>query len=195
MKKKEDYLALQDIEYMDPKDLIPYAKNARRHGSEIEILCNDIREHKFDKGHAIIVDKNHVIIAGHGRRLAAMKLGMKKVPVIVRDDLDVKQVKSYRLSDNKMSDLGGYDFDILDAELMELEEMGVDMEQFGFEDFSEFEEPESAEVEQIDAPETSSDPPEEPSRTHKLIVICDDSAELQNLYDELTEKGYKCQIQ
>lgn len=194
MKKSDDYLALQDVEYMDPKDLIPYAKNARKHGSEIEILCNDIREHKFDKAHAIIVDKNHVIICGHGRRLAAIKLGMKRVPVVVRDDLDIKKVKSYRLSDNKMSDLSGYDFDFLDAELLELDEMGVDMTQFGFEDMSIFDEPEEPATEEDEAPETYSETSEEPKKQFKLLVICADGAELQNLFEELTEKGYKCQI-
>lgn len=194
MKKNEDYLALQDPELMDPKDLIPYAKNARRHGAEIEILCNDIREHKFDKAHSIIVDKNHVIIAGHGRRLAAMKLGMKLVPVVVRDDLDIRQARTYRLSDNKISDMSGWDFDVLDQEIMELSDLGVDMEQYGFEDFSEFEEPGTVDDEPISTSDTSSEPQESSKSQYRLVVFCSDGAELQNLYEELTEKGYKCQV-
>ena len=195
MKKKDNFLALQKVQYMDPKDLIPYKKNARRHGSEIEILCNNIREHKFDEAHAITVDKNHVIICGHGRRLAAMKLGMTSVPVVVRDDLDIRQVKSYRLSDNKISDMSGWDFDFLDEELMELDDMGIDMTQFGFEDMSVFEEPKESEVEQTDDPKDEPDVGSEPQKTFKLVVICSDGADLQNLYEELTEKGYKCHMQ
>lgn len=93
-----------------------------------------------------------------------------------------------------MSDLGGYDFDILDAELLELDEMGVDMTQFGFEDMSVFDEPGEPETEEDDEPETPAEVTNEPKKQFKLLVICNDGAELQNLFEELTEKGYKCQL-
>lgn len=148
-KKKDDMVAYDldpktrlvkaKVEYIDPELLIPYKYNARKHQSEIEKLCNIMKKVGFPVAKAIEVDKNLVIINGHGRRLAAMKLGMKQVPYIVRDMSD-KLARTYRIADNRISDLSGWDFDVLQIETMELKGMDVPLEDFGFEDMG-FDEP------------------------------------------------------
>jgi hypothetical protein len=191
------------VVYKDPAELIPYSKNARTHDSEIEFLCNSIRTYGFDASHAIGVDKDMVIIHGHGRRLAAMKLGMKEVPVIVRTDLTDAQAKAFRLADNKVSDMSGWDFDILDEELAFLKDMELDMTQFGFEDYSRFDpeeddgeegsaasQPQETEVMEKNRPDDTGN---EDVRC-RLVVESDDSADLDDLCDELRERGFSCQI-
>ena len=106
--------------YWDIERLVPYEKNAKKHDeSQVEKIAASIREVGFEPGSAIVVDKDGVIIAGHGRRLAAKKLGMPKVPVIVRDDLTPEQVRAYRLIDNRVSE-GGYDTEMMADELASL---------------------------------------------------------------------------
>src|SRR5690606_6978298 len=77
----------------------------------------------------IIVDKNNIIVAGHTRYKAAKKLGLKEVPVIVADDLTDEQIKAFRLADNKVGEIAGWDFDLLGEELKDI---GLDMTSFGF---------------------------------------------------------------
>ena len=187
--------------YKDPGELIPYSKNARTHDSEIEFLCNSIKAHGFDASHAIGVDRNMVIIYGHGRRLAAMKLGMKEVPVVVRSDLTDEQVKAYRLADNKVSDMSGWDFDLLDQELAALKDLDFDMTQFGFEDFSRFDGPESeyggdedGEDEPIIVTEASGKGGDEAIVSYRLIIECQDAKEQKALFEEMENRGFHCQM-
>ena len=190
------------VVYRDPAELIPYSKNARTHDSEIEFLCNTIRENGFDAGHAIVVDKNDVIICGHGRRLAAMKLGMKEVPVVKREDLSDKQVKAYRLADNKVADLSGWDFDMLDEELAFLKDMDMDMTQFGFEDFSQFEPPEvqdepmegSEDDDTLIVTEPPSKGGDDLMTSYRVVVECSDARDQKELYEELSNRGFYCQM-
>jgi ParB-like chromosome segregation protein Spo0J len=77
----------------------PYQKNAKKHSDEqIEQLAAIIERQGWDV--PIVVDKDGVIIKGHGRRLAAIRLGLKQVPVIVRDDLTPAQADAARITDN-----------------------------------------------------------------------------------------------
>lgn len=187
------------VVYMDPLTLVPYADNARTHDTEIEFLCNSIREHGFDASHAIGVDKDNVIIYGHGRRLAALKLGMTEVPVVVRSDLSPEQVKAYRLADNKVSDLSGWDFDLLDKELSFLKDMDIDMTRFGFEDFEDFETPADVggDADEDDgallsvAPET---PDSGGSVMFRIVVDCDNARDQKDLCEELLGRGFEARM-
>lgn len=90
------------IEYEKPENLIPYHHNSKIHSDDqILRLCSSIAEYGFDQ--PIVVDKNKVIIKGHGRREAAIKLALKHVPIVVADHLDEYQVKAARIADNKTS--------------------------------------------------------------------------------------------
>lgn len=103
----------------DVEKLVPYEGNAKLHDkAQVKKIVESIRQ--FGWTQAIVVDKDGVIIAGHGRRLAALELNAKQVPVIVRDDLSESEVKALRLADNRVS-ISGMDNELLRAELESLE--------------------------------------------------------------------------
>ena len=85
---------MKQIVMMDPADLTPYENNPRDNEGAVEAVANSIREFGFKA--PIIVDRDHVIIAGHTRLKAALSLGLKEVPVIVADDLTEEQAKLAR---------------------------------------------------------------------------------------------------
>lgn len=126
----------------DIKDLKPYEKNPRKNENAVKYVANSIK--KFGFKVPIIVDSNNVIIAGHTRYKAALKLEIKRVPCIVADDLTPKQVKAFRLADNKVGEIAEWDFDLLDEELDSI--LDFNMEDFGF-DLSDLEEKEIIEDE------------------------------------------------
>lgn len=110
---------LLKIESWPIENLIPYDLNAKKHDSEqIARIATAIRRHGWDV--PIVVDKLGVIIKGHGRRLAAIELGMTKVPVLVRTDLTPLQVRAARLSDNRVA-ISDLDPELLRTELASLD--------------------------------------------------------------------------
>ena len=117
------------IAYMDTSELVPYANNAKKHPDyQIEQICNSINQFGFND--PIAVDEDNVIIEGHGRLLAAKRLGIDSVPVIRLDYLDEDAKKAYILAHNKLTMNSGFDIDILNAELESIETL--DMSDFGF---------------------------------------------------------------
>ena len=112
--------------------VIPYEKNAKIHDpSQVMKIAAAIKEFGWDQ--PIVVDGNGVIIKGHGRRLAAIELGMKFVPVIVRDDLTPDQVKAARISDNRVAQ-SDYDYELIQEELSELAAIDFNMDSLGFDE-------------------------------------------------------------
>lgn len=113
--------------------LQPYAKNARTHSDEqVDQIAASIREFGFTN--PILVDSGDGIIAGHGRLMAAKRLGLPSVPVIVLDHLTDAQRRAYILADNKLALNAGWDDALLADELRELEAGGFDMDLIGFSD-------------------------------------------------------------
>lgn len=111
------------------RDLIPYEKNAKQHpDDQVEHIANSIREFGFRQ--PLVVDADNVVVIGHGRLLAAKKLGMDEVPCVRADDLSDAQIKALRLADNKTNE-SGWEFDALESELDELS-VDFDMSDFGF---------------------------------------------------------------
>lgn len=118
------------VVYEKPENLIPYANNHKFHSDEqLMRLCSSIQEFGFDQ--PVVVDKNMVIIKGHGRREAALKLKLKTIPIVIADDLDEYRVKAARIADNKTSsneyNLDALKFDIGTLKLQEfnLASLGV----------------------------------------------------------------------
>lgn len=102
--------------------LIPYAKNARTHSPEqVEQLAASIREWGFTM--PILVDEKDEIIAGHGRVLAAETLGLDTVPAMVASGWTQRQIKAYRLADNRLALNAAWDVNLLAAELGDLKGM------------------------------------------------------------------------
>lgn len=105
--------------------LIPYEKNAKVHDKhQVARIAASIKNSGWST--RIEVDKDGVIIAGHGRRLAALELKHSHVPVHVRDDLSPAEIKAHRLADNKTAE-GRIDTSLLEEELRELAELNMDM--------------------------------------------------------------------
>lgn len=114
--------------YQKIAKLKPYKNNAKRHPKEqVERIAESIRQFGFTQ--PVLVDKNNVVIAGHGRILGAKKIGMTEVPVIYLEDLTDEQVKAYRLIDNKLNE-SDWDLVLLENELKEI--VNIDMPLFGF---------------------------------------------------------------
>ena len=111
-------------------ELIDYENNPRNNDGAVDAVAASIKEFGFKV--PIIIDSDGVIIAGHTRRKAAERLGLDTVPCIVADDLTPEQIKAFRLADNKVGELAGWDFAKLEAELDELTAFDVDMSKFGF---------------------------------------------------------------
>ena len=112
--------------------LIPYAKNSRTHSPEqVGQIAASIKEFGFRN--PILVD-NLTLIAGHGRLLAAQKLGLDKVPTIDCSDMTESQKKAYIIADNKLALNAGWDTAMLTIEMQELQEEGFDLELLGFDD-------------------------------------------------------------
>lgn len=112
--------------------LKPYERNAKLHPTEqIERLKESIREFGFIS--PCLIDSENNIIAGHGRVEAAKALGMESVPCVYVEGLTDAQRRAYILADNRLTELGGWDMDIVFDELNELDSLGFDVELTGFE--------------------------------------------------------------
>jgi DNA modification methylase len=121
------------IELWPVERLQPYAKNARTHSDEqVDQIAASIREFGFTN--PILVDSADGIIAGHGRLMAAKRLGLATVPVIVLDHLTDAQRRAYILADNKLALNAGWDTEMLVEELQQLDADGFDLDLTGFSD-------------------------------------------------------------
>jgi DNA modification methylase len=110
--------------------LIPYAKNARVHDdAQIAQLAGSIKEFGFNN--PILIDKDNGIIAGHGRVMAARKLGLTEVPTILLDHLNETQRKAYILADNRIAINSTWDNEMLSLELMDIKD-DVSLAMLGF---------------------------------------------------------------
>lgn len=110
---------MKKIELIDLEKLVPYELNSKIHDdAQVKKIAESIKQFGWDQ--PIVVDKDMVIIKGHGRSLAAKLLGVKQVPVLVRDDLTPDQVRAARLADNRVA-VGGIDTELLKQELAALD--------------------------------------------------------------------------
>ena len=113
------------------KDIRPYERNAKVHSAEqVEKIAESIRQFGFLS--PCLIDKKKNLVAGHGRLEAAKKLGMKSVPCVYIEGLSEAKRKAYILADNKLADLGTWDQDLVNVELFDLGDAGLDMSLFGF---------------------------------------------------------------
>jgi hypothetical protein len=119
------------IEQLPTDTLIPYARNTRTHSeAQVAQIAGSIREFGFTN--PVLIDGENGIIAGHGRVLAAQKLGLGKVPCIRLSHLTDTQRRAYIIADNKLALNAGWDEELLGLELADLREDGFDLELTGF---------------------------------------------------------------
>lgn len=164
-------MAKLKVVYCDPADIIPYAMNSRTHSdSQVAQVAASIKEFGFTN--PILVDEFNVIIAGHGRLMAAKKLGLDQVPTITLEGLTEAQRKAYVIADNKLALNAGWDDQALQAELERLQELNFDLELTGFDpdELAKLLEPEQ--VEGLTDEDAVPDVPEEPVSREGDIWVC-----------------------
>jgi ParB-like chromosome segregation protein Spo0J len=121
------------IEHWPLDKLIPYTRNPRTHSdAQVAQIAASIAEFGFNN--PILVDTRAGIIAGHGRLLAARKLQLKEVPVIVLDHLSESQKRAYILADNRLAENAGWDEELLRLELAALQDEDFNLDLIGFDD-------------------------------------------------------------
>jgi ParB-like chromosome segregation protein Spo0J len=119
------------IETLKTADLIPYARNSRTHSDgQVAQIAGSIREFGFTN--PVLIDAENGIIAGHGRVMAAGKLGLDEVPCIRLDHLTETQRRAYIIADNKLALNSGWDEEMLGLELADLREADFDLGLLGF---------------------------------------------------------------
>ena len=122
----------EQIEQWPLARLKPYAKNARTHSDDqIAKIAASLVEYGWTA--PVMVADDGEIVAGHGRLLAAQRLGLKEVPIIRLSHLTPEQVRAYRIADNRLSELSEWDDELLAAELHALNAAGFDLGLTGFE--------------------------------------------------------------
>ena len=135
------------IEWVSPGELIPYEGNAKQHPPEqVKRIANSIKA--FGWQQPIVVDRENVVVIGHGRLFAAKDLMLDTVPIVRADNLTEEQINALRLADNKTNE-SEWDFGKLEEELAALSIAGMDMAQFGFAELADDLPPEN-----LDNPET-----------------------------------------
>ena len=110
--------------------ITPYENNPRLNDCAVDAVAKSLEQ--FGWRQPIVVDADGIIICGHTRYKAAVKLGLSKVPVHVAEDLSPDQAKAYRLADNKSAELADWNFEILPIEISELQDSGFDIGLLGF---------------------------------------------------------------
>lgn len=120
------------IEYKNTDSLIPYVNNSRTHSDEqVTQVASSIKEFGFTN--PILIDEQGGIIAGHGRLMAANKLGLEQVPTITLVGLTEAQRKAYIIADNQLALNSGWDLDMLRLEFEQLQDLDFDLSLIGFE--------------------------------------------------------------
>lgn len=164
------------IIYKKIDEVIPYENNPRKNEEAVEYVAKSIKEFGFKV--PIIIDKNNVIVAGHTRLKASKQLGLEEVPCIIADDLSDDQIKAFRLADNKVSEYASWDDDLL---LKELEDIDLDMSDFGFDiDFD----INTEEVIQDDIPDIPEEPKSKLGEVYQLgdhRLMCGDSTKQEDV--------------
>lgn len=119
------------IKYVSIDQLIPYEGNARTHSeNQVNEIVKSIKRHGWTN--PILLDGRNEIIAGHGRLLAAKKLGLNEVPTIDLSFMSDAQKAEYIIADNKLALNAGWDYDILNIQFDVLEDAGIDLTDTGF---------------------------------------------------------------
>lgn len=186
------------IEYRKTSDLIPYANNSRTHSEEqVAQIAASIREFGFTN--PLLIDEANGIIAGHGRLMAARKLGMEDVPCIVIAGLTEAQKKALVIADNKLALNADWDEEMLAAEIERLIELDYDVSLLGFDD-DELERLVAKELEQVEGltdpdevPEVQETPVSKPGDIWLLgehRLMCGDSTNKMDIEALLNGNSY-----
>lgn len=161
------------IEYRPLDALIPYARNSRTHSeAQVAQIAASIKE--FGWTNPVLVDGEKGIIAGHGRVLAARKLGLKEVPTIELSHMTEAQRRAYVIADNKLAENAGWDVDLLKIEVAELGVLDFDLSLLGFDEKALAELLAPPATDGLTDPDDAPPPPENPVTVTGDIWVCGD---------------------
>ena len=185
--KAREMIDAPKIEQRSVAKLIPYAANSRTHSdAQVAQIAASIKE--FGWTNPILVSGDNSIIAGHGRLMAARKLEMEEVPVIVLDHLSKAQQRALVIADNQLAMNAGWDMNMLKAEIDDLIIEDFNISLLGFDDkfldalnADVFEETRTAEEQSVEA-------------VFEIAVSCKNEDEQEKVYQILTEQGLKCRV-
>lgn len=179
MTSKQDTTKLA-IKYKPIGDLVPYARNSRTHSeSQVAQIAASIKE--FGWTNPVLLDGENGIIAGHGRVMAAQKLGEKQVPTIELGHLDEHQKRAYIIADNKLALNAGWDDEMLSLEISDLKDAGYDLRFTGFtqDEINQLgDEPKEGLTDEDAIPEVKDEPKTKHGNIYQLgdhILMCGDS--------------------
>jgi len=174
------------VELRSLSEIRPYPGNPRVNDQAVDAVAASIREFGFRQ--PIVVDEAGVIIVGHTRYKAALKLGLEKVPVHVAAGLTPAQAKAYRIADNQSATLSHWNDDLLTQELLQLQQMDCDLNLTGFasEDLLRLLEPSGTQglVDPDDIPAPPDEATTRPGDLWRLgrhHLLCSDSAKPENV--------------
>lgn len=174
---------LPEYKTVSVSSLIPYARNSRTHSeAQVAKIAASIKEFGFLN--PVIIDGENGIIAGHGRVMAAKKLGLDSVPVIEASHLTEAQRRAYVIADNRLALDAGWDDEMLRVEFAELEELGFDLELTGF----------SLDEIGVEKEKPAGDDIVEFDGILEVVITCNSESEQQKVFERMTEEGYKCRI-
>lgn len=174
------------VEHWPIERVIPYARNPRKNTAAVAQVAASLRE--FGWRQPLVVDTAGVLVVGHTRLLAARQLGQTHVPVHVATGLTPAQAKAYRLADNRTGEDARWDAELLGVELEELQGLDVDLHLTGFTD---------GELAQYLGTNVTEglDPGTGGYREqYGVIVLCEDAAAQERIYDALQAEGYRCRV-
>ena len=173
---------LLEVVYLSPEELTPYEGNARKHDiKDVEQIKESIRLDGFNDPIGIW-GENNIIVEGHGRQIAALEMGLDKVPCIRLDHLTDAQRRDYAIRHNRTAELSTWDWSTLESEITDLSTEGFDIAGL-FPEFSANDE----EVETSDKSMTMRD-------KYQIIIEFEDGESLEEAYNALESEGYKCRI-
>ena len=171
------------IEYLPPQALKPYGNNTRKHGpQDIDGIVKSIEDAGFCDPIGIWGPDN-LIVEGHGRQLAALQMGLDKVPCIRLDHLTDAQRREYAIRHNRSAEMSAWDFSKLEEEIAGLEIDGVHLDDLKF-DFGET----------ATEPEVNTDSSFHYQEQYAVTVMCSGEEQQREVYERLTAEGYECKV-
>lgn len=174
------------VERRSVESLIPYARNARTHSdAQVAQLAASIQEWGWTT--PVLIDEEGSIIAGHGRVMAARKLGIEDVPVMVASGWSEAQRRAYVLADNKLALNSGWDMDLLKVELQDVGELGFNLEKIGFDvgEMSAFFDDQIEEEKPIKEPI---------NHENQMLLTFETETKLQEWFDRAEQEGIECKL-
>lgn len=167
--------------------LIPYARNPRKNDEQVDRMCGAIKEFGFRI--PVVAKSDGAVVDGHLRLKAALKLGMKTVPVALADELSDAQVKAFRILANQSANWAEWDMELLALEIEDLQDVGFDLELTGLDE---------KEIDLLlgEVKETENEIKEaELKNILNIIISFENETEQENLFNELRQRGFSCQVQ